>query len=236
MLRRLLKDVKADLPECRVVPFNIIAGRVPGLEAAEPLLAEVLDAIESDNKSAKKRLKSQTATIRRLIGKVKGLAVADLVKGELADGLNKIVIACWHREVITALEKDFGKNLCVSIHGGTSDKIRTANRNIFKTNDKCKVMILQMQAGGTGLDGLQYVCNEGIMVEPDWTDMINVQMIGRLARTGQQMPVRWRMVSIKGSVDEHITEVAARKAKIAHDLFDADDGSVEPLSAGQVLS
>lgn len=223
MLRRRLTDVNKDMPKLATPSIPLRAGRVPGLEAAEPLLAELLDAMQKGDRRRVKKLEAETSAIRRVVGLHKAMLAADLVKEDLAEGTQKIVLACWHREVIDTLVEQLGKQKCVVIRGGTSNQGRLDAVHKFKHDEKTKVFILQIKAGGTGLDGLQYVCREGIFVEYDWTDDNNLQVIRRLFRTGQRWPVRWRYLSIKGSIDERITEAAARKAGVSAALFDAED-------------
>lgn len=236
MLRRRLTDVRKDMPPLRTDTVVLQAGKVPGLDAAEPLLTKVLDAIQRDDKRLLKELNSETSTIRRVIGTYKAVAVADMLKDELASGLSKVVVACWHRDVIDILTEEIGKTKVAVIRGGTGEKGRQDALHFFKHDAKVKVLLLQIKAGGTGLDGLQHVAREGVFCEYSWTADDNLQVMRRLYRTGQAWPVRWRYVSLRGSIDEQITAAAARKAGTSAALFDTKNESLDEVTLDDLLA
>jgi SNF2 family DNA or RNA helicase len=66
---------------------------------------------------------------------------------------------------------------------------------------------------GTGVDGLQNVCDEAIFCEQEWVPSANAQAIMRLCRIGQKNPVRARIFSLYNSVDEHVQDTLTRKMK-----------------------
>ena len=74
-------------------------------------------------------------------------------------------------------------------------------------------MLGNIDAMGTGVDGLQNVCDECIFVEESWVPSQNVQSVMRLCRIGQKNPVRARVFSLYGSVDEQVTDVIINKTR-----------------------
>ena len=62
---------------------------------------------------------------------------------------NKLVLACWHRQVLDTLYKHYSK-IAVRIDGSTKNKDEVAQQ--FQTQDKYKLAIVNMKAGGVGLD------------------------------------------------------------------------------------
>lgn len=63
-----------------------------------------------------------------------------------------------------------------------------ALENFIEGNSR--VFACTLGAGGTGIDGLQTVCNTGIFIDRDWSHSINNQAIGRLDRIGQKNPIQ----------------------------------------------
>ena len=80
------------------------------------------------------------------------------------------------------------------------------------------VLLLQNHAGSLGLN-LQ-LCRYAAIVELDWSDAITRQAIGRLHRAGQQRDVVVEFLLVAGTIDEHISEAARRKAVIAADIIE----------------
>lgn len=79
----------------------------------------------------------------------------------------------------------------------------------------CRVILVQLGAGGVGLDGLQYVCNTGYLAELDWTPALEEQAVGRLHRLGQSSPVTiYRPIGTEAGLDEHIDKTGAKKLAV----------------------
>jgi SNF2 family DNA or RNA helicase len=76
-----------------------------------------------------------------------------------------------------------------------------------------RLIIGNIAAMGTGVDGLQNVCDEAIFCEQDWVPSSNAQAIMRLCRIGQKNPVRCRIFSLYGSCDEYVQDTLTRKMK-----------------------
>lgn len=71
----------------------------------------------------------------------------------------------------------------VWFYGGTKDK--TAARRSFLTDPKCRVMVMNSEAGGTGIDGLQDVARYMILYESPTPPTSRQQLIKRIHRPGQ---------------------------------------------------
>lgn len=83
-----------------------------------------------------------------------------------------------------------------------------------------QVLLLQNRAGSLGLNlqSARYAC----IVEPDWSDAVAQQSIGRLYRSGQQRDVTIEFLLVPDSLDEHVVEAARRKAAIALYLIEME--------------
>ena len=91
---------------------------------------------------------SRLTTLKQLaaIGKIE--QTIEWVDDFLQSG-NKLVLACWHRQVLDTLYKHYSK-IAVRIDGSTKNKDEVAQQ--FQTQDKYKLAIVNMKAGGVGLD------------------------------------------------------------------------------------
>lgn len=158
-------------------------------------------------------LGSGVALYRRWLGAVKAASLVDIISDELETGATKkIVLGCWHRQVINFLKVRLEKYGVLVIDGGTSMNARESVVNDFRYKDK-RVLIGQIIAMGTGVDGLQHAAHRSIIVEPAWSPHLNAQFIMRLHRIGQKWPVDARMARLADTLDDYISEVLTRKTK-----------------------
>ena len=101
----------------------------------------------------------------------------------------------------------------VDYYGKTSAKKKEENRRRFIEDPNCRVIILNIVSGGTGLDGLQKVCSRVIFFESDWTPAGNDQAIARVERMGQTSPVLVDMLMALGGIEEYIFRKVIAKRK-----------------------
>lgn len=90
---------------------------------------------------------------------------------------------------------------CPVIKGGVAPAKRQEIVERFSRRE-FRVLICNIQAAGTGLDGLQSVCSNMVFVEyPDrYTDI--EQTVSRLERMGQTMPITVTYLMAPGTIDE----------------------------------
>lgn len=90
---------------------------------------------------------------------------------------------------------------CPVIKGGVASAKRQEIVERFSRRE-FRVLICNIQAAGTGLDGLQSVCSNMVFVEyPDrYTDI--EQTVSRLERMGQTMPITVTYLMAPGTIDE----------------------------------
>lgn len=155
------------------------------------------------------------ATLRRLIGEAKAVPYAALLKEELADGLDKMVVFGIHRSALNV-----GHNFIQShgigsaiINGETSSRQDEHNLQRFASDSTCRVLWCNIQAAGTSLT-MTASCHVD-MLESAWTDKANVQAIKRVHRITQTRGVRARFITLADSFDEVVNEIVARKAATA---------------------
>ena len=117
--------------------------------------------------------------------------------------VDKVVVFAYHRSVINALDVTLKKFNPVKYYGGLNIRQKENAKSVFIKDSKCKVFIGQLDAAGTGVDGLQEACAYMIFVEIDWTPFR--QCIHRLVRKGQKSKSVIVQIPIcKGSIEERM--------------------------------
>lgn len=118
------------------------------------------------------------------------------------------------------------------LDGKCNNKLRQAAVDTFQTDPDCRVFLISLKAGGTGLNlmAADYV----YIVDPWWNPAVENQAIDRCYRIGQDKKViAYRMIC-KDTVEEKIMELQSRKKKIASDLISTDEGIVQKLDGEEL--
>jgi len=79
----------------------------------------------------------------------------------------------------------------------------------------------QIDAGSTGIDGLQKVCQYVVFCEPSWTPGVNEQAVDRLHRHGQHGNVVAQLTVVENSLDERVLAANFNKTHTIHSSLDA---------------
>lgn len=218
-IRRTHADVGMDLPPIWLKEVLIEGSHIElqkAIDAYGPHLEEtIIEALEGgtiENLSA-----DYIAVIRRLIGKAKAVAYAELLKMELDAGAGKRVVYCWHTEPLLHVAKylrKFGYG-AVTVYGGTTTREAEDAVTQFMNDPNCHVFIGNIKKAGTGLT-LTESC-EIDMLESDWSPAGNAQAIKRVHRYGQRQSVTARFITLANSIDVAVNKtVASKTATIAN--------------------
>ncbi|MCF6351553.1 MAG: DEAD/DEAH box helicase [Cyclobacteriaceae bacterium] len=109
---------------------------------------------------------------------------------------------------------------------------KTKNRqervNNFQHNDKVRVFLISLKAGGTGLNltSADYV----YIVDPWWNPAVEAQAIDRCYRIGQEKHVMAYKMICKDTVEEKIVELQNRKMKMVKEIVSTDDSILKSLT------
>ena len=158
------------------------------------------------------------ATVRRELAIAKIPAAKRFITNMLSE-TDKIVVFAHHRNVLETLHKEmdeFGTSL---IYGGFTATEKQKQIDQFISNDDTKLIFMQTQAGGIGIDGLQTVCNYIVFLELDWSPGIMDQAIDRLRRIGQHHPVFVYYLAVPDSIDVQIRSAVKTKRKIINKVM-----------------
>jgi SNF2 family DNA or RNA helicase len=88
----------------------------------------------------------------------------------------------------------------------------------FENNGNCKVMLISIKAGGTGLN--LTAANYVLLLDPWWNPFIEEQAKARAHRIGQERKVTVIKFITKESIEEKILSLQERKLKLAADFID----------------
>jgi superfamily II DNA or RNA helicase len=130
----------------------------------------------------------------------------------VADGHRALVFSQW-TSLLDLIEPhlDAAGVKFVRLDGSTVD--REGVVGAFQADDGPPVMLLSLKAGGIGLN--LTAADHVFLVDPWWNPAVEDQAADRTHRIGQDKPVMvYRMVA-KGTVEERILELQARKRALA---------------------
>lgn len=196
MLRRTQQDVGIREPIYETLPLFVspaIRREVEGdLDASK-----VLAAAEAGDTRA---LEMHLGPLRRLTGEIKARATVEAVKDEFACGLDKIVLAYWHKDVGHILKEGLSTFGVVGIDGSTSPTNRQMAEERFLRDPSTRVFLGQIQAAGEAID-LSSSANLWF-VETSFTPKDMKQMSLRVTNHTQTRQVFVRVCVMEGSIDE----------------------------------
>ena len=218
MLRREKKDVLKELPP-RIVSH-------PPVELSAPELSPILE-LEDEIGNREAYLSpthedyAQLGDMARLL-KVTGVAKVPAVSAFISDLLeteNKVVIFARHRDVISGLAEALKTKNPVTYVGGMSDDQKKNAVSKFVRDSECRVFIGQIQAAGTGINGLQTVCHNVCFAELSWVPGEMSQAIDRCHRIGQGSDVvNVYMPHVPGTLESAMLQVQLGKGKVIEAL------------------
>lgn len=198
VLRRTQQDVGIRAPIYETLPLAVSPKMLREVEGNVPAAA-VLAAAEAGNTMA---LDMHMGPVRRLTGEIKARAVVDAVHEEFANGLDKIVLAYWHKDVGAILRDGLAALGVVGIDGATSSKNREAAEQSFLRADDPKVFLAQMEAACEAIDLSSAA--ELWIVEPVFSPRMMAQMAMRVTNFSQARQCFVRVCVLENSIDEAI--------------------------------
>jgi len=200
MIRFRKTDVLKDLPEKTrvIVPMEIDSGewnkRVALFKEETKGIAQS-EAIKIE--AAVKALMSSAFDIK------KAAVMQWLDDYKETNPGKKLVIFAWHRAVVEYIH-EYYKNESVLYYGGMSQKNKTAALDKFLEDESCTFFIGNAQSAGTGLDGMQHVCDTTVFIEFTHSPADSDQAEDRVLRPGQKNPVTCFYLPADGTIDMDI--------------------------------
>ena len=122
----------------------------------------------------------------------------ELIETLIEGAGGKVFIMAHYQKTVEAL-RDYFKALNPAVIYGKTRNIDREKQK-FINEPTCKVLIVNFESGGVGLDGLQDVCCTGIVAEPTTVPKQYDQARDRLHRGGQVNPVHMYFPKARGTV------------------------------------
>jgi superfamily II DNA or RNA helicase len=114
----------------------------------------------------------------------------------------------------------------VSMTGGTRNRQELVER--FQTNPDCKVFILTLKTGGTGLN--LTAADMVFVFDPWWNKAAENQAIDRAHRIGQSRKVMsFKLITI-GTIEEKILKLQEAKSALFENIISTDSASLKSIN------
>lgn len=229
MIRRLKKDVLHQLPKKvrQVVTLEINDPEKSYKQANNDFL-NWLAAINPSAavRAAKAEVVVQIGYLKRLAARLKARAACDWIENFLTNTNEKLVTFAVHTKFLDLIERRFGP-VSVRVDGSTSSKARMAAVERFQTDPACRLFNGNIQAAGTGIDGLQRVASTAAILEMDYRPAIQLQAEARIDRIGQDEPSFIYYLIAANTIEERIAKTINNKQDIINGVIDGATGGGE---------
>jgi len=202
-LRRTQADVGIRPPIYETLPLIVGAGTRAKINASSDE-AKVLEAIDG---ATTREVDMELAALRRVTGVIKAEGVVEAAKDELESGVEKLVLAYWHRAVGDILQDGLAKYGVVRLDGSTSARDREQAETKFRQKN-CRVFLAQIIAAGEAID--LSPSNELWFVETSFSPKDMDQMSKRITNVGQTRNCFVRVCYIENSLDEAMQQALMR--------------------------
>lgn len=171
--------------------------------------------------------KSMKGEVMVRIGILKNISARGKLKdafdfiADIIESGQKIVVFASLKEVIAAVQQRFPRS--VRVTGAEDGLQKQASVDAFKNNSNVDLIVLNLKAGGTGIDGLQSVATQICFIEFGWHAAIMDQAEDRLYRMGQHSNVMCTYFLGKDTIDEWNYKLINSKREIANTVTGNED-------------
>lgn len=221
MTRRTKAEVFPDRkePQIQLVPIDVSRFDLAPVHAEEELILNREAYLSPTHEKF-----AQLGDLSRLL-RVTGVAkipAGFAYMSDLLETIPKLVVFYHHTEVGRGLFERFENIGCqpVIYRGGMSDGQKDEQKQKFMEKAECRVFLGQIQAAGTGINGLQSVCSDVVFAEQEWVPGAMGQAIDRLDRIGQQADyVTARILHAPGTLESALLGSRTYKTAIISRLM-----------------
>lgn len=245
ILRRLKKDVLAELPEKTETVLKADFGQEQrklynaNLAQAKKELAAQMDVAPIAMLAALTRLRQLCCDPALVYEDYSDQSVKldlcmDLVQNCVASGHRMLIFSQFTSmlKIIGSRLSDMGIDYYV-LQGSTKSSDRLALVNAFNTGST-PVFLISLKAGGTGLNltGADVV----VHYDPWWNMSAQNQATDRAYRIGQKKSVQVYKLIVSETIEEKILKMQQSKAELADAIVTQDAGALVSMSREEILS
>lgn len=191
------------------------------------------------NASNEKIQKSMQGEVMVRIGILKNISAKGKLKDafsfihDLIDQKQKVVVFCNLKEIVKAVETEFPKSVRLTGEENATQKQQSIDS--FKLNHQVEVIVINLKAGGVGVNGLQDASTNVCFIEFGWHAAIMDQAEDRLYRLGQHSNVMCTYFLGRDTIDDWNYNLIQKKREIANIVTGNDDQTetniIESLAA-----
>lgn len=222
MIRRTKADVMSELP---AKIRDIVVVPIDNPREYKHASKDFLNWLrEQDPSKAKRARKAQQLTrmgyLKRLAAQLKMQAVAEWVNNwlESSEAEEKLVLFAVHKQIIEQLKKQC-KAKSVVVDGSVTAPQRKLVVRQFREDKRTRLFIGNIQAAGTGLDGLQ-IANALAFVELAWRPGDHSQAEDRIHRIGLQETAWIYYLIAAGTIEEFLCRLIQEKQEVLSGILD----------------
>lgn len=124
----------------------------------------------------------------------------------------KLIVFGIHTQPLQQLSKSFSNSGLIIGSVSLENKMKTLEQ--FKTCSEIQILFANIQCIGTGVDGLQEVCSNAIVIELPTRPGDLIQGLGRLERMGQRSSVKVDYLMSEETIDIKIWEMLKDKKRV----------------------
>jgi SWI/SNF-related matrix-associated actin-dependent regulator 1 of chromatin subfamily A len=212
MVRRLKEEVLHELPPLRwhLAPMAMTSGIKSALDHPGWAVASKLYELDPGSFDTSVSIDGAVSTARRLLGEAKAPEIAGYILDMLESGVEKLVVAAWHRSTLDILREALEPYGLSYMDGSSTPKRRQSAVDAFQTDPKIRIILGQTQTIGEGWTLTK--AQDIVLAEPDWTPGRNQQVADRIHRIGQQgESIQAHVPVVPGTLDERIVGRAIEK-------------------------
>jgi len=225
-IKKFLPDKARQVIQCELDPEH----RREYMHAQADLESYMVNIKKQSDEQVAKSMKGEVMV---RIGILKNISARGKLKDafsfiqDIIDNGQKIVVFASLKDVIAKVQEKFPKS--VRVTGAEDGKQKQAAVDAFQNDPKIQVIVLNLKAGGVGINGLQNVATQICFIEFGWHAAIMDQAEDRLYRTGQHANVMCTYFLGKNTIDEWNYKLINSKREIANTITGAEDQTEETL-------
>ncbi len=225
MIRRLKKDVLKDLPPkvYSVIPMEMSREYRKEYEFAKNEIVSYIKQNYGDQAARRAMFGEVMVRMEHL----KQIAVRSKLQDSLEyiknviDSGEKVVVFGTHKFVIQEIMDHFG-NIALKIDGSLSTKKKQENVDKFQNDEKYKIMVANIQAGGVGIT--LTASSNVVFLQFPWTPGELTQAIDRCHRIGATAEcINVHYLVANNTIEEDICSILDRKTKVLNDILDGGE-------------
>ena len=122
------------------------------------------------------------------------------------------------------------------VKGGLTAEQKQESVDNFVNNSETRIFIGQLQAAGTGTDGLQLVCSNILYGEIDWVPGTMDQSRARLDRIGQKQKVHVEYAIVPDSLEEAMLNTLRNKKHNIKSVMSQVEKEVQDLEGEETMT